>query len=395
MRILQINTTYKNGGSTGRIAYDLKNTIENNGMEAYVAFGFEYVKTNDDNTFKLECIPELKWNILKTRIFARHGFYNINSTKRLLNYIDRIKPDIIHLHNIHNHYVNVEMLFDYIKKHNIPVVWTLHDCWSFTGWCAYFDYANCDRWKTLCHDCPCNHDYPFTWFFDRSSENYEKKKTVFNGVKNLTIVTPSEWLSNLVKQSYLKNYPVKVINNGVDISVFKPLESKIKEELNISGKKMILAMGMTLNKRKGIEYLMKLRKELNDDERLVLVGVKASDKSKIETDKCICMERTSNIQRLVELYSAADVFINPTLEDNFPTTNIEALSCGTPVVTFNTGGSVESVDESTGHIVEKGNLKSLLDSIRYVCDKGKIFYSDNCRTKAVKLYNKYTQYGKY
>jgi glycosyltransferase involved in cell wall biosynthesis len=171
MKLLSINTFYKYG-STGRIVYDLQRIHKQFGIDSYVAYGD---RTNNEEAKNVICLQgwwRRKWNILKTRLFAQHGFYNITETKRLIKYIDEVKPDIIHLHNIHNHYVNVEMLFDYIKKHDIPVVWTLHDCWPFTGWCAYFDYAQCDKWKIGCHHCPSKHDYPFTWFFDKSESNY-------------------------------------------------------------------------------------------------------------------------------------------------------------------------------------------------------------------------------
>ena len=198
MRILQINTVYKNGGSTGRIVYDLSEVMRCEDIESFIAFGYEYSKTNDPNTYKIESIPILKFNILKTRVLGKHGFYNQGVTKNLIKWIVNLKPDIIHLHNLHNHYINIELLFDYIKKSNIPVVWTLHDCWSFTGWCVHFENVGCDKWKSGCHHCPSLKDYPFTWFFDRSKEIYRDKIRIFKGVKNLTIVTPSQWLANLV-----------------------------------------------------------------------------------------------------------------------------------------------------------------------------------------------------
>ena len=396
MKVLQINTVYQNGGSTGRIVYDLRQISEQNDIDSYVAYGDFTGNVMDRKVLQMQGNFRRKWNILKCRIWPRHGFYNVHETKKLIKWMDEVKPDIIHLHNIHNHYVNVKMLFDYIKQHDIPVVWTLHDCWSFTGWCAYFDFAECERWKTQCHDCPCKHDYPFTWFFDLSRSNYRLKRDTFCGVRNLTLVTPSEWLAKLTRESYLKEYPVEVINNGVDLNVFHPVENNnLLDKYGLRGKKIILAMAMALSKRKGVNYLLRLPSVLGDDECLVMVGVPPQLQSGLPQEHCIGIPRTSNTEELAALYSAASVFINPTLEDNFPTTNIEALACGTPVITFRTGGSVESVDENTGLVVDKCDFDALLKAIHTITETGKDKYSKCCVEKAHMLYNKGKQYNEY
>ncbi len=406
LKVLQINTFYLHG-STGRIVKDLKEVSESNHLEAYAAFGPE-IDNGDNGILKLQTVPRRKWNILRTRLSDHHGFYNEIETDKLIRWMDELKPDIIHLHNIHNHFVHVGRLFDYIKKHNIPVVWTLHDCWSFTGHCAYFDYANCDKWKTMCHDCPSLHDYPPTWFFDRSSRNYKDKKDVFSGVKNLTLVTPSKWLADLTRDSFLKEYPVRVINNGVDAQKFNPHILNLKIHLGIDGKKMLLAMATTFDRRKGTQYLKQLPEMLNDDEVLVLVGLAKEQIEQFNIPKCVGIGRTNNVEELATYYAAADVFINPTLEDNFPTTNIEALACGTPVVTFNTGGAVESVLDgesvvteneiiysSVGAVVPKSDLEAMLTAIRKIMARGKAEYSVACREKAEERYDKNKQYMKY
>lgn len=397
MKVLQINTTFKNGGSTGRIAYDLMQIQKQQGIDAYVAFGHNTNASYEPNSICLQGELRRKINILRTRLFDHHGFYNEAESYKLLKWINEIKPDIIHLHNIHNHYVNVKMLFDYIKKKNIPVIWTLHDCWPFTGHCAYFDYAKCEKWKTGCFDCPSLKDYPPTWFFDFSKRNYADKQKTFCGVKKLFLCTPSEWLGRLTRDSFLKEYPVKIINNGVDISVFHPKDSSIfvKQNLGITGKKMILAVASILDARKGLKYLQQLPSMLNEDEVLVIVGVKKEQQNLFTKNNCITIERTNNVQELAEYYSAADVFINPTLEDNFPTTNIESLACGTPVVTFKTGGSVESVSPETGVIVEKHDLVGLINACRIIFQKGKEWYTERCTECAKLNYNKQIQYMKY
>jgi glycosyltransferase involved in cell wall biosynthesis len=406
LKVLQINTFYLHG-STGRIVRDLKAVSETKGIVAYAAYGPE-IDNGDLGILKLQSIPRRKFNILRTRLFDHHGFYNETETRRLIKWMDELKPDIIHLHNIHNHFIHVGRLFDYIKKHNIPVVWTLHDCWPFTGHCAYFDYANCDKWKTMCHDCPSIHEYPPTWFFDRTTRNYKDKKDAFSGVNNLTLVTPSKWLAELTRESFLSDYPVVTINNGIDIDVFHPTNDIVKERLGISGKKMLLAMATTFDRRKGTQYLKQLPEMLNDDEVLVLVGLAKEQLAQFNMPRCIGIGRTNSVEELAAYYSGADVFINPTLEDNFPTTNIEALACGTPVVTFKTGGSVESVLDgesivseneiiysSVGAVVPKDDVQAMLTAVCKIMAKGKGAFSSACRRKAEERYDKNKQYMKY
>lgn len=389
MKVLQINTVYKNGGSTGRIVYDISQLLKKEGIESYVGFGYEYQKTDDAGTFRMESIPELKWSILKTRIFARHGFYNKRQTKKLIRWIDAIQPDIIHLHNLHNHYLNVEILFNYLKKKDIPVVWTLHDCWPFTGWCAYFDYSGCDRWKTGCGNCPSLHDYPKTLFWDRSADNFHDKKRIFTGVNNLTIVTPSEWLHDLAKQSFLGNYNMKVINNGVDLTRFWPGDS-LKTH---SGSFKILGVADKWGRRKGLKYFLELRDRLPKEEYgITLIGLSEEQIAHLP-EGIVGVRRTDSVEELAEYYRNADVFVNPTLEDNFPTTNLEALACGTPVITFETGGSPETLTEKTGIAVKKGNIDELEAAIRSL--KEHPLTSRDCCERAAKRFDKYSKYREY
>lgn len=396
MKVLQLNQTYRNGGSTGRIAYELLSRQLNAGMDGFVIYGYSDGEAADTHALCLQRNTlRRKLNIMRTRLFDHHGFYNEAETNRILRFLDNYRPDIIHLHNIHNHYVHVGRLFQYIKEHDIPVVWTLHDCWPFTGHCAYFDFANCDKWKSVCHDCPSLKEYPITWSFDRTTRNFNDKKVAFSGVKELVLVTPSQWLADLVSESFMREYSIKVINNGVDVSVFSPNHVQVKQELGIEGKKMILAMATVFDRRKGVDYLRRLPSMLNENEVLVLVGLSEQQRKVFTQDHCIGLGRTNSVDELAGYYSAADVFINPTLEDNFPTTNLEALACGTPVVTFKTGGSPESVDERVGRVVEKGDMQGLLYSIRDVSAQGKNAFSAHCIERAHRYYNKDIQYQKY
>lgn len=408
MKVLQINTTYKKGGSTGRIAADLMQVMENDGIDGYAAYGVGTYNLSGRNTLLIQSKMEMLISQLQSRLFARHGFYNVPATKRLLAYIEEIKPDIIHLHNIHGYYVHCGMLFDYLKKNHIPVVWTLHDCWSFTGWCAYFDYSGCDKWKTHCQRCPSKKDYPKTWFSARASSNFDIKQKCFCGVENLTLVTPSKWLAQLTRDSFLKQYPVKIINNGVDTNIFKPTNNTVKKDLKIEGKKFILAVAGGLSKRKGRDFLVKIPSLLYPDEVLVILGIKEEQKELLPKDRCIGIPYTNKVEELASIYSAADVFINTTLEDNFPTTNIEALACGTPIVTFDTGGSVEpvldeekimNVDDTrktkVGCVVAKGDLKSMIKVTRELLSLGKGAVEKDCVDKAIRLYNKQKQFEIY
>lgn len=398
MKILQINTRYYNGGSTGRIMFDLKKVMEANGVESYAAFGFGYEpKESESKTvYRIESDRELFISKLWTKATGHHGFNNKRETSRLLKWVDEVKPDIIHMHNIHNHYVNVRMLLEYIGEKHIPCVLTMHDCWTFTGHCAYFDYSGCDKWITCCFNCPSLRDYPKTFSpIDPSKWNYEHKRELFR-LLDITFVSPSQWLCDLQQQSYLKDKTCLVINNGVDTSVFHPIESDVREQYGIGNRKLILAVAAGLVPRKGRDFLLRLPEMLNDDEVMVLVGLKKGQEKLLpNTSKIIGIHRTKTADELVGLYSEADIFINPTLEDNFPTTNIEALACGTPVVTFRTGGSWECVDDATGRVAEKGDIVDLLDKIRDVLSKGKMHFKEACVRKAQNMYNKDIQYRKY
>ncbi|SEN48756.1 Glycosyltransferase involved in cell wall bisynthesis [Mesobacillus persicus] len=390
MRVLQINSVC-GVGSTGRIATDIDKILKNEGNESYIAFGRGNAKFSD-TTIKIGSKLDNYIHVAQTRFFDKHGFASKKATKDFINKVKELDPDVIHLHNIHGYYLNIEILFDYLKETEKPVVWTLHDCWPFTGHCSYFDYVSCDKWITECHSCPQTKSYPSSLIADNSKQNYYKKKELFNGVKHLTIVTPSNWLAEIVKKSFLGRYPVEVINNGIDLEVFKPTESDFRGKLNIKDKFIILGVAGAWEKRKGYEYFYGLSKELKEDEVIVMVGL-TEQQTKELPDNVIGITKTDSVKELAEIYSAADVFVNPTLEDNFPTTNLEALACGTPVITFNTGGSIESINESCGIISEEKNVGDLFINIRKVKENGKNKYS--CRSHAKEHFNKEDKFQKY
>ncbi len=393
MKVLQINSVC-GIGSTGRIATDINKILIEKGHESYIAYGRDVPK-GCDKPIRIGSEFLVYINAFKNRIFDTHGFGSKRATKAFIKEVKKISPDIIHLHNIHGYYINIEILFKYIKETNMPVVWTLHDCWTFTGHCAYFDYAGCEKWKTGCFKCPEKNSYPSSYVFDNSKNNFLRKKSIFTGVKNLTIVTPSKWLGDLVKKSFLKEYPVKIINNGIDLNTFKPnkLINNFKKKHNIEDKFMILGVASTWDRRKGLKYFIELAEKISEDEVIVLVGLSEKQIKEMPIN-IIGITKTYNVEDLVEIYSNADVFVNPTLEDNFPTTNLESLASGTPVITFNTGGSIESIDENTGCIVYQNNVEDLYKGIQDIKlnNEGT---SKKCVMRAHTFYNKDDRYIDY
>lgn len=319
--------------------------------DSYVVWGRGRTPKDKVHEYNMQCGWEIMMHGVLSRIFDNTGFNSDYATERLLQKMEYLMPDIIQLHNLHGYYINVKMLFKWIKHRNIPVVWTLHDCWAFTGHCAYFDYANCNCWKNGCHDCVQKKSYPASLVFDNSKLNWLRKKELFN-YKQLHLVTPSIWLHDLVKESFLKKLPCSVINNGIDTDVFKP--SSIN--CHIGGKFKILGVASEWTPRKGLHDFIQLYRMLNHEQiEMTIVGL-TSQQIEALPEGIRGMIRTDNIEQLVSLYQEADMFFNPTYEDNYPTTNLEALACGTPVCTYRTGGSIESVNEGNGFVVEKNEL---------------------------------------
>ena len=384
MKVLQINSVC-GVGSTGRIAVDISEKLNDEGIQNYIFYGTG--QSEYKNAIKVGNKWDLRLHQLGTRLLGKHGFYSKKVTKELVKRIEKINPDIINLHNIHGHYLNVEILFKYLSTANKKVIWTLHDCWSFTGHCAYYDYVECSKWKSECNNCPALKEYPRSLIFDRSRESYRDKKEIFTSVKDMTLVTPSAWLAEQTKQSFLSKYPVKVINNGIDLSSFKPILGDVRKKLAIENKFMIVGVASVWERRKGLRYFIDLAENTRDDEIIVLVGLSKEQINELPKN-IIGISRTNSVKELAEIYSTADVFINPTLEEVLGMTNIEALACGTPVITFNTGGSPECVDEKTGIIVNKGNLKQLRSAIDIVKSTGKEKYKQACIERVEQYYNK-------
>lgn len=391
--LLQINTVV-NSGSHGRIAEEIGQLVLAKGWNSYIAYG-RNDRPSQSKLLKIGNAVDIKIHGLQTRLLDRHGFGSKKATIKLVEQIKEIKPNVIHLHNIHGYYINIEILFNYLASSRIPVVWTLHDCWTFTGHCSHFDLIGCNKWKTGCFSCPQKTEYPASYLFDNSKRNYSSKYKLFTSVKNLTIVPVSNWLGNLVKKSFLNKYPQHLIYNGVNLGIFTPQNNKSsKIKLRIGNRVMLLGVASGWSSRKGFEDFISLSNFINPDCVIVLVGLNDKQLKKLPSN-IIGVNRTENIQQLAEIYSAADLFLNLTYEDNFPTTNLEALACGTPVLTYNTGGSIEAVTPDTGFIVEKGDLNAVLAAIDIIKTKGKSAYTSYSRERAVNLYNKDDRYMEY
>lgn len=381
-----------NFGSTGKVMSGINEIAQSKGYVTYQAYpGHENNHKPDVNDIQICSDFFNKVNQKLSYYTGMNGCFAFFSTLAFLKKVDKIKPDIIHLHNLHNSYINLPMLFKYIKRHDVKVIWTLHDCWAFTGQCPHFIMAKCDKWKTGCCSCPSYKDYPCS-FVDRTKTMYKLKKKWFTGVKDMTIVTPSGWLADLVKQSFLKDYPVKVINNGINLDIFKPAESDFREKHGLQNKYIVLGVASPWGGKKGFDVFLKLSERLDDRYKIVLVGLSKEQKENLPPN-IIGFERTANQTELAEVYTAADVFANPTREDTFPTVNIESLACGTPVVTFKTGGSPEIIDENCGGVAACDDIDSFEKEISFVCEN-KPYTQENCikRAKKFDMNDKFEEY---
>ena len=337
MKIVQINA-YSNG-STGKIMLSIHKELLKKRYESYVIWSIGR-EGNNSNEFKIyDKIGEV-YHKFYSRLSGKQGFASWKNTKRIIEKLDIIKPDIIHLHNLHNNNINIEILFNYIKQNNIKVYWTFHDCWAFTGKCVHFERAKCFKWKHKCYNCPMLNDRPIA-YIDRSNWLFNKKKELLSGI-DLTVITPSEWLANYVKMSFLKDCPVVVINNGINTDLFRKTKSQFRKKYNLYNKKIILGVASTWSKRKGLADFIELSKVLDDSYVIVLVGL---NKKQIDMlpQTIIGISRTENQEELAGIYSESDLLVNTTYEDTYPTVNLESISCGTPVLTYDTGGSPEFV----------------------------------------------------
>lgn len=381
-----------NRGSTGTMAEGLGEILISNQWESFIGYG-RFKRPSKSKTIKIGNKLSILFHGLLTRIFDMHGLGSKIATYKLVDKIKDIKPDIIHLHHLHGYYINIKILFNFLRKQNIPVVWTFHDCWSITGHCTHFDYVKCDKWKTACYKCPQTKEYPSSHLFDRSFKNYFLKKELFNSLNNLHVVTVSNWLDKVIDQSFLSKTSRSMIYNGIDVSLFCPQGEKyLMTELN--NKFVILGVSNTWNSRKGLFDFIHLSKRLNENEIIVLVGLNKSQIRKLPKN-VIGIERTESQNELRDLYNRCDVYMNLSAEETFGLTTAEALACGVPCIVYNSTASPELINSSTGVIVNNKDFTGLANAIIEIKSKDKMYYSKACRERAVKLFNKNNTFKEY
>lgn len=390
--ILEINSI--NYSSTGNITLNIAKTARKEGYKVYTSCKYSRVGAKFQYEDQIYIGSRLERVVCEelAYITGLKDHFNIIGTYKFLKKIDEIKPDLIHLHSLTDTYINLNMLFKYIRKHKIPVVWTFHDAWAMTGQCFVFETIGCRKWIEGCGHCPQLHEKPASLFLDNTRYLWRKKKKMFTSIPNMTIVTPSNWLKDLVKQSFFKDYPVKVINNGINLDLFKPEESDFREKHNIQNSFIILGVAARWPMRKGLDVFIRLAKELPDKFKIVMVGTN-DETDKLLPENILSIHKTFNQQQLVEIYTAADLFITPTREDNFPTVNIEALACGTPVLTYRTGGSPEIINEKCGSVVEKNDYEAFKNEIIRI-EKERPYSKQDCidRAKEFDMNKKFSEY---
>lgn len=390
-KILQINVV-ANSGSTGKITEKIGDLVKKEGWESYIVYG-RWARKSNSTLYNIGNKVELIGHGILSLIWDLHGRGSVLATHKLIAYINKIQPNIIHLHNVHGYYINYKILFEFLSKQNIPVVWTLHDCWSYTGHCVHYTAAGCYKWLNGCHDCPNIKDYPRS-LRDNSCNNYNSKKRAFTSIKNMTVVTVSEWLKNETKRSFLKKYPVEVISNGIDTETFRPVCSNVREKYGIGKKFMILSVATQWIKRKGLDDFIKLSGIISEDMCIVLVGVTEKQISKF-TNNMIGITRTEDVEEMVKLYSTADVYVSFSEEETFGMTIIESMACGTPAIVYNATACKELINENVGYVVNVHDVSAAYQCINKVQMTGKDFYSNHCIEHVRKKYSDKDTFKKY
>lgn len=365
MRVYQINVVCGTG-STGRIAADISRAVEEAGGRCRIAYGRG--KAPDDvDSFRISNRIDLYYHAFMTRLTDRHGLYSKHATKRLLRDIQTYNPDVIHLHNIHGYYLNYEMLFGFLKKYGKPVVWTLHDCWAFTGHCSHFSAVGCNQWEKKCKNCCQLKQYPACSMKGNVQNNFYRKKTAFSNMSNVRILVPSQWLEDIVKRSFLGSYPIEVLYNYVDTDLFRPTEGKFRERYHLQNKKIVLGVANIWNERKGFYEMLELAQRLGESYAVVMVGLNKKQLKELP-EGVIGLEQTSNTRELADIYSAADVYVNLSIEETFGLTTVEAIACGTPAIVYK-GTACEEIARKTGGIVIDSDMDELVKAIQSTSNK--------------------------
>lgn len=395
-KLLQITCSY-NFGSIGRIAEQINSLARQKGWETWYAFS-RYGSSSNSNLIHVGSMFGVYEHYLERRLFDNEGLASRTATKRFISEIDKIQPDIIHLHNIHDHWLNYQKLFEYFRTLDKPIVWTQHDCWAFTGGCYHFIQRDCYRWREngCTNNCPALNNAKMRRLFEKTQKHFQIKKELLSSIKDLTIVPVSYWMEGFVKKSFLKDKNIVTIQNGIDLLQFIPQNSdNVRKRYGIGESKYVIGVSNVWLPYKGWNDFLKLSDMLPKDLRIVLVGLDEHKITEAAKKGIIGIPRTQNIAELAALYSGAECFCNPTYQDTFPTTNLEALACGTPVITYCTGGSPEAVSPQTGFVVEQGNLDAICKAIATIMNKGKSYYATECRQRAERCFNKEEKFEEY
>ena len=387
MRVLEINAVY-GFDSTGVIVKDIIEEVEKNGGKGFCAF---LQGEKEENAYKFNNKVDRYYHALYTRIFGKQGYASRYETKKFLKWVDKINPDIVHLHNLHSNYINLNMLLKYLAKKDIATVITLHDCWFFTGKCFHYKESDCMRWQDSCGNCPQKHSPVNSLFFDKSKKVLLDKEKYITAIPRLKIVGCSKWITQECKKSKLKNCDITYVRNGVDTSIFKPTENEFKKNNEITDKFVILGFMNKWREERNQPAAEKILETFNND-AIVLIGCNEADKERFSKyPNVLTLGFIKDRKELADIYSSADVFINLTHQDTLPTVNMESICSGTPVITYNVTGSPELVDKGSGYIVKEDDVKSLISKIKKIKKDG--FFIDI--EKYQKKYDKNTNYKKY
>lgn len=378
--LLQINVD-ANNGSNGSIARDIGTIALSKGWKSYIAYGRRHIPC-DSELIRIGNDFDVKIHGLLTRLFDLHGLGSVLTTKLFIRKIKKIKPDIVHLHNIHGYFINYKILIEYLTKENIPIVWTFHDCWPFTGHCGHFEKYKCVKWKTQCNHCPGVHGYPTSYFFDRSRQSFKLKKKLFTAHKKLYITTVSGWLKGLVEESFFSECPIHIIYDGIDTESFCQRESSLRGQYMLHGKCVLLSAAASWNYAKGWNDYIKLSTMLPDDCVIMLLGVTEEQKKDLP-EKIIAIPRQEGKDKLAEYYSMGDILLNLSYQETFGMTTAEAMACGTPGISYNVTACPELITPETGIVVEAGNMQQILVAIDEIKQKGKKYYSKACRQRVI------------
>ncbi len=393
MKIIQINSL-KNAGSTGRIAEGIGLKVIEQGGQSYIAYG-RSANPGTSVAINIGNRGDQLLHLINTRIFDNHGFHSAQATRSLIKTIITLNPDIIHLHNLHGYYLNVELLFRFLGEIKTPVIWTIHDCWPFTGHCCYYERIKCHKWKVECHSCELKGLYPQSYICDNSRKNFSRKRELFNLPAKMNLITVSHWLEDQVRESYLNRYPVNTIYNGVDLSVFKPLDrDELRAKYGFADKKVILGVANVWSEGKGLQSFIELSRLIRQNWQIVLIGLTRKQIKTLPT-YISGIEKTNNIRELANYYNIADVFVTPSIAETFGFVAAEALACGTPVVAFNSSSLPELINEEVGFVVPMNDLKMLYQRVNEIIDRERSTYAPKCRRRAEELFDMNRQYGRY